>query len=131
RRTRKSDAGYARTGRLNAINGVAKPNPLMRVVKGVVLLVACILVILPFVSVISTSLADQSQINAAGGYVLWPEDPSFAAYEAIFRGGVVTRATLVSIGITVVGSGLSLTVISLLAYALSRPGSLGHRPIML
>jgi len=113
------------------INGVAPPHPIMRGLKGVFLLIACALVIVPFIAVISTSLADQAQINAAGGYVLWPENPSFTAYQAIFRGGVVTRATLVSIGITLVGTGLSLTVVTLLAYGLSRSGSWGHRPILL
>ena len=128
---RQTDAGYARTSRLNALNGVAPPHPVMRGVKGLVLLIACALVIVPFVAVVSTSLADQAQISASGGYVLWPSNPTVTAYEAIFRGGVVTRATLVSIGITVVGSGLSLTVICLLAYALSRPGTFAHRPILL
>lgn len=113
------------------INGVAPPHPIMRGLKGIVLLIACGLVVVPFIAVISTSLADQNQINAAGGYVLWPTNPSLAAYEAIFRGGVVTRATLVSIGITAVGTLLSLTVITLLAHGLSRSGSFGHRPILM
>ncbi|BCJ57601.1 ABC transporter permease [Micromonospora endophytica] len=95
------------------------------------LLLCCAVVVLPFVAVISTSLADQEQITNAGGYVLWPTNPSFDAYAAIFRGGVVTRATLVSVGITVVGSALSVSVVALLAYSLSRPGSWGHRPILL
>lgn len=131
KKPRHKDAGYSRNARLNSINGVAKPNILFRGFKGLVLLVCCLMVLIPFVAVISTSLADQSQINAAGGYVLWPESPSFKAYEAIFRGGVVTRATLVSIGITVVGSGLSLTVVTMLAYGLSRPGTFAHRPVLL
>ncbi|QOR72586.1 carbohydrate ABC transporter permease [Ruania alkalisoli] len=103
----------------------------MRATKGLVLLIACLLVIVPFVVVVSTSLATPDQIRDAGGYVLWPENPTFAAYESIFRGGVVTRATLVSIGVTVVGSGLSVTVVALLAYGLSRPGTVLHRPILL
>ncbi|WP_327002740.1 carbohydrate ABC transporter permease [Dactylosporangium sp. NBC_01737] len=110
---------------------MAPPHPVMRAVKGVVLLLCCAVVVLPFVGVVATSLADQQQITAAGGYVLWPAHPSLDAYAAIFRGGVVTRATLVSIGVTSVGSALSVIVVALLAYSLSRPGSFGHRPILM
>jgi len=109
---------------------VTKPGLAIRGVKGIVLVLCCAVVVLPFIAVISTSLADQEQITRAGGYVLWPANPSFDAYAAIFRGGVVTRVTLVSIGITLVGSGLSVAVVSMLAYSLSRQGSFGHRPIL-
>ncbi|CAM3728856.1 carbohydrate ABC transporter permease [Occultella aeris] len=127
----KTIPGMSHSQRLRAINGANPPGIPMRSVKGLVLLIACLLVILPFVAVISTSLADQAQINAAGGYVLFPERPTLAAYEAIFRGGVVTRATVVSIGVTLVGSALSVTVVTMLAFALARPGTFGHKPILL
>lgn len=123
--------GSSRAAQLRRINGADLPNPVVRGGKGLVLLVCCAVVLIPFLMVISTSLADSEQIAAAGGYVLWPDDPSLYAYQAIFRGGVVTRATLVSIGITVVGSGLSVSVVCLLAYSLSRPGTWGHRQLLL
>ncbi|WP_290857200.1 carbohydrate ABC transporter permease [Hamadaea sp.] len=113
------------------VNGAPAPNPVVRALKGIVLLICCAAVAIPFIGVISTSLADQDQITKAGGYVLWPSHPSFDAYAAIFRGGAVTRATLVSIGITLVGSLLSMAVVALLAYSLSRPGSFGHRPLLM
>ncbi|WP_259363471.1 carbohydrate ABC transporter permease [Microbacterium esteraromaticum] len=88
-------------------------------------------IVIPFIAVVSTSLADESQIRSAGGYVLWPTAPTFEAYRAVFSGGIVTRATIVSIGVTAVGTGLSLVVTTCLAYALSRPGTFAHRPILL
>ena len=103
----------------------------VRAAKGVVLTVCCLLVILPFLAVVSTSLADQQQVTRAGGYVLWPDNPSLEAYRALFSGGVVTRAVLVSVGITLVGTTLSLASTTLLAYGLSRPGSYGSKPILL
>jgi len=112
------------------INGTEPPTKTARGAKGVVLLIACALVIVPFLAVISTSLADQQQITEAGGYVLFPSHPSFDAYQAIFRGGVVTRATIVSILLTVVGCGLSIVVVVSMAYSLSRPGSWGQRPLL-
>ncbi|WP_327635322.1 carbohydrate ABC transporter permease [Kribbella sp. NBC_00482] len=103
----------------------------VRAAKGLVLTIGCLLVILPFLAVVSTSLADQQQVTAAGGYVLWPDNPSLEAYRALFSGGVVTRAVFVSVAITLVGTTLSLACTTLLAYGLSRPGSYGSKPILL
>jgi len=121
----------ARASRLNSINGVAAPHPLISALKAVVLILCCAAVILPFVAIISTSLADPEQVRSAGGYVMWPQNPTLDAYAAILRGGIVSRALLVSVFLTVVGSGLSLVVVTLLAYGLSRPGTTGHRPALL
>ncbi len=103
----------------------------VRAAKGLVLTIGCLLVILPFLAVVSTSLADQQQVTSAGGYVLWPDNPSLEAYRALFSGGVVTRAVFVSVAITLVGTTLSLACTTLLAYGLSRPGSYGSKPILL
>jgi putative aldouronate transport system permease protein len=108
----------------------APPLP-VRLAKGLLLVVCCAAVIMPFVAVISTSLADQRQVNAAGGYVLWPTSPSLQSYRVILAGGVVTRALLVSVGITLVGTLLSLAATVLLAYGLSRPGSFASKPMLL
>jgi putative aldouronate transport system permease protein len=103
----------------------------VRAAKGLVLTSCCLLVILPFLAVVSTSLADQQQVTAAGGYVLWPDNPSLEAYRALFSGGVVTRAVFVSVAVTLVGTTLSLACTTLLAYGLSRPGSYGSKPILM
>lgn len=103
----------------------------IRLLKGVVLTVFCALVILPFIGVVSTSLAPNNQINEAGGLVLIPKSISLEAYRALFSGGVVTRAVLISLFVTIVGTLLSLTVSGLLAYALSRPVMVGRNVILL
>ncbi|GAA1111939.1 carbohydrate ABC transporter permease [Kribbella jejuensis] len=113
------------------VQGVPMPGWPMRMFKGLVLLVFCAVVIIPFVGVISTSLAPNKQINESGGLVLLPKSINFRAYESLFAGGVVTRALFVSIFVTVVGTLLSLTVSCLLAYALARPGFSAGRPILL
>jgi multiple sugar transport system permease protein/putative aldouronate transport system permease protein len=63
--------------------------------------------------------------------VLIPDQVTVAAYQAIFSGGVVTRATGISIFITVVGTAISLACTASLAYALSRPRSWGHKPLLM
>jgi putative aldouronate transport system permease protein len=113
------------------VQGVPMPGWPMRIFKGLVLLVFCAVVIIPFVGVISTSVAPNKQINESGGLVLLPKSVNFAAYESLFAGGVVTQALFVSIFVTVVGTLLSLTVSCLLAYALARPAFTAGRPILL
>ncbi|MEV4260801.1 carbohydrate ABC transporter permease [Kribbella sp. NPDC049584] len=113
------------------VQGVPMPGWPMRIFKGLVLLVFCAVVIIPFVGVISTSVAPNKQINESGGLVLFPKSVNFAAYESLFAGGVVTQALFVSIFVTVVGTLLSLTVSCLLAYALARPSFTAGRPILL
>jgi multiple sugar transport system permease protein/putative aldouronate transport system permease protein len=88
--------------------------------------------VIPFWSVIATSIADQATINASGGgMVMWPTGVTFSAYQAVLSGGVVTRAVLISIGITVVGTMLSLAATAGLAYWLSRPNALAAKPVLM
>jgi putative aldouronate transport system permease protein len=93
---------------------------LERVVKIVVFTVVLVAVIYPFLSVLATSLASEADVIKNGGLVIWPENPTLQAYRTIFAGGVVTRAMTVSIGVTVVGTLLSLAVTIGMAYGLSR-----------
>jgi putative aldouronate transport system permease protein len=103
----------------------------VRASKGVLLTFCCALVIVPFVGIVSTSLSTREDIVRSGGFVLIPEEITFAAYRALFTGGVVPRAVGVSVFITLVGTALSLMTTTLLAYGLSRPGSFGHRPVLM
>lgn len=114
----------------SAIPGETPGSPPWRALKSLILLACVVLVLLPFVAIISTSLADANQINKAGGYVLWPDSPSFTSYSALLSGGLVSKAMTVSVGVTVVGTTLSLGCSIMLAYGLSRPGSFGHRPVL-
>jgi multiple sugar transport system permease protein/putative aldouronate transport system permease protein len=103
----------------------------VRAVKAVVLVVICAVVVVPFIGIVSTSLASQRQVTNSGGFVLFPDSLNLAAYRAILAGGVVTRALVISLAITIVGTAVSLVCTTTLAYALSRPHSFGHKPILL
>jgi len=91
-----------------------------RLVKIVVFGIVIIAVVYPFLSVLATSLASEPDVIKNGGLVIWPEHPTLNAYHTIFAGGVVTRAITVSIGITVIGTLLSVAVTTGMAYGLSR-----------
>jgi multiple sugar transport system permease protein/putative aldouronate transport system permease protein len=120
-------AGSAR--RSSSIDDV--PTIPARAVKGIVLLLCCALVIIPFIGVISTSIASQAHVTNSGGFVLWPDGLNLDSYRSILNGGVVQRALMVSVLITLAGTLVSLAGSTMLAYALSRPGSFGQRPILM
>jgi putative aldouronate transport system permease protein len=90
-----------------------------------------LLVLIPMYVIVLTSLSSTETVNEAGGLVLIPRELTLEAYIRIFSDGTVVRATLVSSGVTVIGTALSLAVTILAAYGLSRPGSLFHRPMLI
>lgn len=95
--------------------------------KGIVLVGACLGVLFPLWIVVVTSLSTKQTITEAGGLVMIPKGVTFIAYQELLSGGQVTRASLVSLGVTLVGTLFSMTVSILAAYGLSRVGSVGHR----
>jgi putative aldouronate transport system permease protein len=98
--------------------------------KGAALSIICLVVLGPLWTVVLTSLSSQKTITEAGGLVIVPGEFSLDAYAQIIEGGIVTRAVLVSLGITLVGTAISMVVSVLGAYGLSRSGSFGHRTVL-
>ncbi|SEQ74974.1 putative aldouronate transport system permease protein [Streptomyces radiopugnans] len=99
--------------------------------KGAVLAVACLAILFPLWIVVVTSLSSAETIHRAGGLVVVPDGITFEAYRELLSGGQVTRATVISVCVTVVGTLFSMAVSVLCAYGLSRPGSFGHRPMLM
>ncbi|MCZ9346565.1 carbohydrate ABC transporter permease, partial [Streptomyces sp. TRM76130] len=108
-----------------------KPGPAGVAGKGLALTLACLAILFPLWIVVVTSLSSRKTIDEAGGLVMVPQDITFVAYQELLSGGQVTRAAVISILITLVGTAFSMTVSVLCAYGLSRTGSLGHRWILL
>ena len=113
------------------INGLPAPSAFESVAKAIFLTIVCALVVVPFIGIISTSLASPAQVTKAGGFVLLPKSINLTAYKSIFVGGVVTRALWISIGVTVVGTALSLLLTAMLGWALSRKGTFGNHVLLL
>jgi ABC-type glycerol-3-phosphate transport system permease component len=107
-----------------------KPSFGYQSIKGLVLGGFALVIVIPIMVVVSTSLASDQDIIDAGGYVLWPSHPTLKAYETLFSGGLMGRAILVSVFVTVVGTAIALAVTIALAYATSRPVLFG-RPVLL
>ncbi|MFJ1847009.1 carbohydrate ABC transporter permease [Streptomyces sp. NPDC088146] len=108
-----------------------RPTRVGQIAKAVAVVVVVLAVAYPLVGVIGTSFASQTDIIKSSGLVLWPEHPTLDAYHTIFTGGVVTRALIVSVGITVVGTLASLLVTVGMAYGLSRRDVTGSRFILM
>jgi putative aldouronate transport system permease protein len=107
-----------------------RPSLIGRLTKGLLLTLIVVSVLFPIYMVVLTSLSTQDTVTRAGGLVSIPGELSLGAYKELFSGGVVTRAVMVSLGITSVGTAISLCVTVLAAYGLSRTGSLFHRPLL-
>ncbi len=108
-----------------------RPTRLGQAAKAVAVVVVVLAVAYPLVGVIGTSFASQTDIIKSSGLVLWPDHPTLDAYRTIFTGGVVTRALVVSVGITVLGTLASLLVTVGMAYGLSRRDVTGSRFILM
>jgi putative aldouronate transport system permease protein len=98
--------------------------------KSGAIVVILLLVLFPLYSIVLTSFSNQAAVNIAGGLVIWPHGLTASAYKLIAEGGVVGRALVISVLLTVVGTALSMAVTILAAYGLSRSGSFGHKTIL-
>ena len=104
-----------------------KPNPIVSVLKAIILVLIAVIMLYPFLYVISASLSTAQALREHAGFLFWPQDFTLAAYETVLQGSVVFRALGVSALITIVGTILSVLLTILTAYGLTRtkevPGS--------
>jgi len=86
----------------------------------IVLIILSVFAIFPLILMIVSSFTD-NDVLIAEGYKFWPSKWSIYAYEYIFNtGNSVINAYGISILLTAVGTVLSLTITTLLAYAISK-----------
>ncbi|NHN34147.1 carbohydrate ABC transporter permease [Paenibacillus agricola] len=86
----------------------------------VVLSIAGLSCILPFMHVFALSFSDSAAITS-GFVIFWPIDWTGAAYSTLIVGTNILKAFLNSVIITVIGVILSMTFTIMAAYPLSRP----------
>lgn len=98
----------------------SKSEKLFQALAHFVLVILSINVIVPFALLVISSFTDNDSL-ISNGYSFVPEKWSAYAYEYIFKtGNSVIKAYGISIELTVVGTLLSLTITTLLAYAISK-----------
>ena len=93
------------------------------------LTIIALVTVLPFIHVVAGSFTTNAEI-AAKKFILIPTVWSLEAYKFIFSTDTIFRAMSVSIGVTVIGTIISMFVTSLMAYGLSRRDLDGRNLIM-
>ncbi len=84
------------------------------------LFLTTIICVLPLLLIYSISFSSESSV-AQYGYRLWPKEFSLSAYNYLFKTGEqLAQSYMVTIFITLVGTVLSLFVVSMFAYVISR-----------
>ncbi|WP_034445241.1 carbohydrate ABC transporter permease [Butyrivibrio sp. AE2032] len=91
-----------------------------QIIAHAVMILLSVFAILPMILMVVSSFTD-NDVLIAEGYKFWPSKWSVYAYEYIFStGNSVVRAYGVSIVLTLVGTILSLTITTMLAYTISK-----------
>lgn len=99
---------------------INKLSPFWNTIISALLVIFALLTVFPVLLVISISFSSAKSI-ANNGYNLFPEQYSFEAYNALFKmGNQIMDSYIVTIAHTVIGTVLSLFVMSMFAFALSQ-----------
>ncbi len=101
----------------------------IQILKAIFLILVAFVVIFPMVYIVAVSFSSAKDVSG-GGLILFPKNPSLEAYRSILRGGVVTRALLVSVGLVAVGTTVKMIFSVALAYGLSRTSVPGAKPVL-
>ncbi len=95
-------------------------SPVTNTLFTIVLGVCCVLTLIPIYVIIMASLTSEASLTA-NGYQLWPKEFSTMAYSFLFsQGSIVVTAYKNTIISTVAGTLLSVFMVALYAYPLSR-----------
>jgi putative aldouronate transport system permease protein len=103
------------------------PTVVGQTAKGLTLAGVLAVVLVPIWIIVVTSFSTPGAINRAGGLVIWPDGLTLEPYREMLSDPTVRTSLLVSLGITLVGTALSMAVSVMCAYGLSRSGSFAHR----
>lgn len=96
-------------------------SPEVNTVLNILMVVGCVLTLFPIYVIVISSLTSEASLMA-NGYRLWPEEFATVAYTYLFReGSIVLTAYKNTILSTIAGTVLSVLMVGLYAYPLSRP----------
>ena len=100
-----------------------------QIVINAIMIIITLIIVLPFVLVLTSSLTDEN-VLIRNGYSFFPEEFSMYAYQYIIRQGEkIIRAYLITILVTVIGTAGNIALSALLAYPLSVK-TLPHRNVI-
>ncbi|WP_018886003.1 carbohydrate ABC transporter permease [Paenibacillus massiliensis] len=103
-------------------------NLIFTVVNNSLLVIIALACLLPFVNVIASSFATTQEV-VAKKFILFPTTFSLDAYQYILSTPTIFKGLSVSIGVTLVGTLVSMVLTAFMAYALSRQYLVGRGAI--
>lgn len=98
---------------------IGKSDKIIRSIGYVFITLYALCCIVPFLIIIGTSFTSEEAIRASGVQLI-PKDFSLQAYEMVIKGGTIWQSYILTIILTLVGTFLGLTIISMTGYALQR-----------
>ena len=99
---------------------MSKTNNKTQIIANVVMIVATMLILIPFILLFIASLTDSSEITLKG-YSFFPEKLSLEAYAYIWNERAqIFRAYFITIIVTAIGTSVSLLITTMYGYALSK-----------
>ena len=108
---------------------ISRGEKLFYIINNIVLLILGLVCLYPLIFVASSSISSVNAISA-GKVVLWPIEPTLAAYASVFSEPDIWIGYLNAIYYTVFGTLLSLIITILGAYPLSKKGLKGAGVVM-
>jgi putative aldouronate transport system permease protein len=104
-----------------------EPAPLwLRVIKLLALVFIALAMLLPFINVVATSFSSAEDVMA-GGFQLFPKNPTWESYKVLLSGGTVLRSLYVTIGLTIFGTFFQMVFTTALAFGLAKKGVPGSK----
>ncbi|MEC1522778.1 carbohydrate ABC transporter permease [Neobacillus niacini] len=98
------------------------------IINGSILILIALICFLPFVNVIASSFASTQEV-VARKFILFPRTFSLDAYRYILSTPTLFKSLAVSIGVTGIGTLVSMVLTALMAYGLSRRYLVGRNSI--
>ncbi|WHY02786.1 carbohydrate ABC transporter permease [Neobacillus sp. DY30] len=98
------------------------------IINGTILILIALICFLPFVNVIASSFASTQEV-VARKFILFPRTFSLDAYRYILSTPTLFKSLAVSIGVTGIGTLVSMVLTALMAYGLSRRYLVGRNSI--
>ncbi|GGJ32248.1 carbohydrate ABC transporter permease [Paenibacillus hunanensis] len=96
--------------------------------NAIFMIVIAVVTLYPFLNTLAVSL-NAGNDTIRGGIYLWPRVWTEQNYRAVFAGGTIFNAFLISVARTVIATVLSLFLTSMLAYTISRKEYVLRKPI--
>ncbi len=96
-------------------------SPAANAILNILMIIVCILALIPIYVIVIASVTSEAALTE-NGYRLWPAEFSGIAYTFLFsQGSIIITAYINTILATLAGTAISVAMVGLYAYAISRP----------